>query len=229
MYRYHVISWTQRHGAFFCCSPWGLPRAAPTASFDSWATLLFIRLHGDRTGTTDWCKNKRLVQDRVYKLTESFVTKTYQFKSCNIKNPEAWFLFQLMCTVVVYNAWKFHDDRCIIFRVMAILLTQKVHFLSFFGVVLEKRVIFTAWSHFYLDQRHTIELLALNFILLQAAKNDIKIASTFWILWKKIQNGYVVTKFGNFYKNGKECIADYRSLIIHIFWLTSTLCYNCNT
>ena len=134
-------------------------------------------------------KHLWLVLDQVYKLTKAFVTKTYLLKSKenkNIKNREAWFLLPLICTVVVYNAWNFHDDRCISFRVRAILLMQKVHFFSFLVLHLKNWQISTASSYLYLDQRHSIELLALNFILtFTSSTNCIKITSIFRILWKK--------------------------------------------
>ena len=151
----------------------------------------------------------------TYKLTESFVTKIYQLKSCNIKNPEAWFMFQLMCTVVIYNAWKFHDDSCLIFRVMAISLTQKVHFFSPFWCCTWKMgnfyslIIFLSWPKTY------YWTASINFILTftSSKKTASKLHQYFGF--------YVVTKSDNFfYKNDKECIAVLSILITGSYILT---------
>ena len=95
-------------------------------------------------------KHLQFVQDQVYKLTKACVTKTYQLTSCNINNPKAWFLLPSKCTVVVYNAWKFHEDRCISFRVRAILLMQKCIFFSFWCCTckignISSLIIFLSW------------------------------------------------------------------------------------
>ena len=47
----------------FWLLPIGIDRATPTASFDSWATSVFLGLHGDRTVGGDWCKNKFQIRE----------------------------------------------------------------------------------------------------------------------------------------------------------------------
>ena len=55
--RFHVISRTQSHSAVFGCSP-STARRCLTVRVDSWATSVLVGLNMDRTGGTDWHKNK---------------------------------------------------------------------------------------------------------------------------------------------------------------------------